>query len=139
VFAACDLHAGDEPTTQWHKVVSTDGITGYIDTQTWKRRNLKAEVSVKWVLAIPERIETTSGVEPYVVSKESSTYDCVKRTVATRQIAKYADLKEAQRLETLDEVMVFLKPSAVGPETVEEEILEFVCFTPLPSTLPAAK
>jgi len=130
------LHASEDSTTRWLKVVSTGPVAGYIDTLTWRRSNLKAEVTVKWILATPEQIQTTSGLEFYVVSKESSTYDCVKRTVATRQIAKYADLKEAPRLETLEEVMVFLKPSPVAPETADEHILEFVCFTSLPSTPP---
>jgi hypothetical protein len=139
VLAPGFLYAGEEPTTRWRKVVSTDRVEGYVDTQAWKRSNLKAEVSVKWILANPERIETTSGTESYVISKESSTYDCVKRTVATRQIAKYADPKETPRLQTLEEVVIRPKPSPVTPETEEEKILEFVCFTPLPSTPPAAK
>jgi hypothetical protein len=134
VSAPCFLRAGEGPMPQWRRVVNTDQMAGYVDTQTWKRGNLKAEVSVKWILANAREIETTSGVESYVVSKESSTYDCIKRTVATRPVAKYADVREARRLETVEEVMVFVKPVPVAPETAEEQILEFVCFTALPSS-----
>ena len=113
--------------SRWFEVGGNSETMAFADTQSMRRNGSKVKVWLRWANT---KSSETNGYpkKTYFSEKALAIYDCADRKSATIQVIRYSDTDASG--EVVESISIPEASAAfrdLAPETIGENILEYVC------------
>lgn len=112
---------------RWKPVGINGDAVAWVDSKSLRRTGTKVRAWIRWDWMSPQKTRASTPKE-YRAEKHLAIHDCANRTTTTLQIILYADFAAIGGVvESFSADEATAKPLDIVPETIGEQVLEFVC------------